>query len=45
MPSFTSRHLVTEDGHQLDEEEEDIVKFVAAGLYAGGGDTVSCLKI
>ena len=41
VSSFTSRHLIPEDGHVVCEEEEDIIKFVAAGLYVGGGDTVS----
>ncbi|EIN11696.1 cytochrome P450 [Punctularia strigosozonata HHB-11173 SS5] len=38
-PSFTSRCLLREDGRRLTAEEEDIVKWVANGLYAGGSDT------
>ncbi|KAG7097523.1 hypothetical protein E1B28_004866 [Marasmius oreades] len=37
--SFTSRFLLPEDGRVLTEEEEDIVKFCDAGIYAGGADT------
>jgi cytochrome P450 len=39
LPSFTSQYLVPEDGHQLDEEEQDIIKWCAGALYAGGADT------
>ncbi|KIK79440.1 hypothetical protein PAXRUDRAFT_280461 [Paxillus rubicundulus Ve08.2h10] len=39
VPSFTSRHLSPEDGHALDSEEEDIIKWCSAALYAGGADT------
>jgi hypothetical protein len=37
---FTTRHLLAQDGHRITNEEEDTIKFVAAGLYAGGADTV-----
>ncbi|KAF9266125.1 cytochrome P450 [Marasmius fiardii PR-910] len=37
--SFTSRLLLPEDGHIVTAEEEDIVKFCDAGIYAGGADT------
>uniref|UniRef100_A0A0W0FVR2 Putative P450 cytochrome n=1 Tax=Moniliophthora roreri TaxID=221103 RepID=A0A0W0FVR2_MONRR len=37
--SFTSRLLRPEDGHVPDAEEEDIIKFCDAGIYAGGADT------
>ncbi|KAF9256846.1 cytochrome P450 [Marasmius fiardii PR-910] len=36
IPSFTSMHLQEDN---LSEEEEDIVRWTAAGLYAGGADT------
>ncbi|KAI0058112.1 cytochrome P450 [Artomyces pyxidatus] len=37
--SFTSRHLRPSDGHTVDAEEEDIIKWCSAALYAGGADT------
>ncbi|KIJ10316.1 hypothetical protein PAXINDRAFT_172185 [Paxillus involutus ATCC 200175] len=45
VPSFTSKYLRPEDGHTLDSEEEDIIKWCSAALYAGGADTtVSALS-
>ncbi|PFH49406.1 hypothetical protein AMATHDRAFT_147746 [Amanita thiersii Skay4041] len=38
-PSFASYHLCPEDGHVLDEEEQDIVKWCCSALYSGGADT------
>ncbi len=42
MESFTSRLLRPDASQPIehDEEEEDIIKCLGAGLYAGGGDTV-----
>lgn len=37
--SFTSQHLKREDGRPLTSDEEDIVKWCTAALYAGGADT------
>ncbi|KAH7883383.1 cytochrome P450 [Phlebopus sp. FC_14] len=39
VPSFTSQHLCPEDKHTLNSEEEDIIKWCSAALYAGGADT------
>ncbi|KIJ60578.1 hypothetical protein HYDPIDRAFT_117119 [Hydnomerulius pinastri MD-312] len=39
VPSFTSQHLSPEDGHTLSSDEEDIIKWCSAALYAGGADT------
>ncbi|PFH49414.1 hypothetical protein AMATHDRAFT_63274 [Amanita thiersii Skay4041] len=39
-PSFTSHHLLPEDGHTPDDEEQDIIKWCSGGLYAGGADTI-----
>ncbi|GJJ15152.1 hypothetical protein Clacol_009427 [Clathrus columnatus] len=39
IPSFTSQHLLPEDGHKLDAEEDDILKWCSSALYAGGTDT------
>ncbi|GJJ15124.1 hypothetical protein Clacol_009399 [Clathrus columnatus] len=39
IPSFTSQHLLPEDGHKLDVEEEDILKWTSSALYVGGADT------
>ncbi|PPQ92201.1 LOW QUALITY PROTEIN: hypothetical protein CVT25_008975 [Psilocybe cyanescens] len=44
IPSFTSRYLLPEDGHPLSAEEEDIIKWCAGALYAGGADTVCVLS-
>jgi len=41
IESFTSQHLRPEDGHEIDAEEDDIIKWCSAALYAGGADTVS----
>jgi len=41
VESFTSQHLRPEDGHEIDAEEEDIIKWCSAALYVGGADTVS----
>lgn len=40
---FTTRNLLDmqKEGGTFSEEDEDIVRSVAAGLYAGGADTVS----
>ena len=40
MESFTSMHLRPESGSPPDAEEEDMVKWCSAALYAGGADTV-----
>ncbi|TFY81323.1 hypothetical protein EWM64_g2686 [Hericium alpestre] len=37
--SFVSRLLRPEDGHKVDEEEADIVKWCSSALYTGGADT------
>ncbi|KAF8335162.1 cytochrome P450 [Amanita rubescens] len=37
--SFSSQHLRPEDGHMVDGEEEDIVKWASSALYFGGADT------
>ncbi|KIJ13210.1 hypothetical protein PAXINDRAFT_13960 [Paxillus involutus ATCC 200175] len=39
VASFTSKHLSPEDGHTLNSEEEDIIKWCSAALYVGGADT------
>lgn len=41
VESFTSQHLRPDDGHEMDAEEEDIIKWCSAALYVGGADTVS----
>jgi hypothetical protein len=41
IESFTSMGLQAEGGKQLSPEEEDILKWCSAALYAGGSDTVS----
>lgn len=38
--SFTSQYMNPEDGHAVQGDEEDIVKWCAAALYVGGADTV-----
>ncbi|OJA13857.1 hypothetical protein AZE42_13986, partial [Rhizopogon vesiculosus] len=40
MPSFTSGHLLPEDGSTVDAEQEDIIKWCSQGIYVGGADTV-----
>ncbi|EEB98892.1 hypothetical protein MPER_01521, partial [Moniliophthora perniciosa FA553] len=37
--SFVSRFLRPEDGNIPEEEDQDILKWVAAALYVGGADT------
>lgn len=37
--SFSSQHLLPEDGHTITDEEEDTIKWCSAALYAGGADT------
>ncbi|TFK48195.1 cytochrome P450 [Heliocybe sulcata] len=45
IESFTSQHLQPEDGRTVDSQEEDIIKWCSAALYAGGADTtVSALS-
>ncbi|OAX32518.1 cytochrome P450 [Rhizopogon vinicolor AM-OR11-026] len=45
IDSFSSQHLRPEDGHEIDAEEEDIIKWCSAALYTGGADTtVSALS-
>ncbi|KAK1231955.1 hypothetical protein PQX77_004926, partial [Marasmius sp. AFHP31] len=39
VDSFVSRFLRPENGSKPGEEDEDILKWVAAGLYVGGADT------
>ncbi|TFY71146.1 hypothetical protein EVG20_g1841, partial [Dentipellis fragilis] len=39
IESFTSRLLHPEDGHEVDADEADIVKWCSAALYIGGADT------
>ncbi|PFH47843.1 hypothetical protein AMATHDRAFT_151131 [Amanita thiersii Skay4041] len=39
IDSFTSQHLHPEDGHMVDAEEEDIIKWAGGALYFGGADT------
>ena len=45
IESFTSRLLRDSAGSPVSNEEEDIVKWCAAGLYAGAADTVSALCV
>lgn len=40
VESFTSMHLRPESGSPPGAEEEDMVKWCSAALYAGGADTV-----
>ncbi|OJA18742.1 hypothetical protein AZE42_13979, partial [Rhizopogon vesiculosus] len=40
MPSFTSAHLLPEDGSTVDAEQEDIIRWCNHGIYAGGTHTV-----
>jgi len=42
VDSFTSEYLHPESGETPSEEEQDIIKWSSAALYAGGADTVSC---
>ena len=44
IPSFSSEHLVPENGHMVDAEEEDIIKWAGGALYFGGADTVRMLR-
>jgi hypothetical protein len=44
MLSFTSKYLRPEDGHTLDSEEEDIIKWCSAALYVGCADTMSAVN-
>ncbi|KIP10996.1 hypothetical protein PHLGIDRAFT_21897 [Phlebiopsis gigantea 11061_1 CR5-6] len=37
--SFTSQHIKPADGHEASSEEDDIIKWCSAALYAGGADT------
>ncbi|KAF8637288.1 hypothetical protein AX17_002927 [Amanita inopinata Kibby_2008] len=39
IPSFTSHHLLPDDGQVPNAEEEDILKWCSGALYAGGADT------
>ncbi|KAA1472820.1 cytochrome P450 [Dentipellis sp. KUC8613] len=39
VESFTSRLLRPDDGHEVDPDEVDIVKWCSAALYVGGADT------
>ncbi|KAL0070250.1 hypothetical protein AAF712_002742 [Marasmius tenuissimus] len=39
VDSFVSRFLRPDNGSKPGEEDEDILKWVAAGLYVGGADT------
>ncbi|KZT21317.1 cytochrome P450 [Neolentinus lepideus HHB14362 ss-1] len=39
IESFTSQHLLPEDKHTPDSEEEDIIRWCSAAMYAGGADT------
>lgn len=41
IESFTSKHLIMDDGRVPDEALIDKIKWCSAALYAGGGDTVS----
>ena len=42
--SFSSQHLRPDDGHVVDGEEEDIIKWAGGALYFGGADTVRTLR-
>lgn len=42
--SFSSQHLRPDDGHVVDAEEEDIIKWAGGALYFGGADTVRTLR-
>ena len=42
--SFSSQHLRPDDGHVVDTEEEDIIKWAGGALYFGGADTVRTLR-
>lgn len=45
VESFTSKHLLSEDGLPVDEETEQNIKWCSAALFIGGGDTtVSTLR-
>ena len=37
--------MLPEDGHSVDAEEEDVIKWCAAAMYVGGADTVRCLGL
>ncbi|KAF8335172.1 cytochrome P450 [Amanita rubescens] len=39
IQSFSSQHLLPEDGPAIDAEEEDIIKWAGGALYFGGADT------
>jgi hypothetical protein len=41
VESYTSEYLHPESGETPSEEEQDIIKWSSAALYAGGADTVS----
>ena len=44
LQSFSSQHLRPEDGHAIDAEEEDIIKWASGALYFGGADTVRMIR-
>ncbi len=44
MESFTSKHLRPDNGHVIDAEEEDTVKWASGAMSVGGADTVSTLR-
>ena len=40
LESFTSKNMRPDSGQRPSLEEEDIIKWCSAALYAGGADTV-----
>lgn len=43
--SFTSKHLLEDNGQFADSEKQEYIKWTGAALFIGGGDTVIVLSI
>ena len=41
--SFTSKHLLEDNGQFTDSEKQEYIKWTGGALYTGGGDTVIVL--